>query len=280
MPFQGEHSCRLNDPKKYPKIRRVNCDQKKDGKCIDVIYGIIKPKESEIQALRFSTKVWTKADAKKVCKDRGGTFEAAAPPKEKKELDMKQTEVRTIDGVEWRVEKDDDKPIRLVGYAALFNILSLPMFCFRERILKGAFTKSLKAGDDVRALVDHNPSQLLGRRSSKTLKLTEDKKGLLAEIDLPNTTVAKDVTELVERGDLTGMSIGFKTISDRWHIEEGQEVRELLEIQLRDVSVVTFPAYPDTDVAVRSHDLWQEQEQESRGSVDIAKRRLDLAEIE
>lgn len=175
----------------------------------------------------------------------------------------KEIEIRTIDDVEWRVEKDDGKATKLTGYAALFNVLSLPMMCFQERILKGAFTKSLKAGDDVRALVDHNPSSLLGRRSSGTLKVTEDKKGLLAEIELPNTTVAKDVTELIERGDLTGMSIGFKTVSDRWHIEDEQEIRELIEVKLFDVSIATFPAYPDTDIAIRSHESWQ-HDQENR----------------
>lgn len=202
------------------------------------------------------------------------------------EQKIKEIEKRTIDEVEWRVEKDDGKPIKLIGYAAIFNVLSLPMMYFRERILKGAFTKSLKRGDDVRALVDHDSSKLIGRRSSGTLKVTEDKKGLKAEIDLPNTTVAKDVTELIERGDLTGMSIGFRTISDRWHIEDEQEVRELVEIELRDVSVVTFPAYPDTDVAVRSHELWQ-QEQENRAESlkaipysrhgDSAKQKEDVA---
>jgi len=76
-PYPNEHSCRLHPPENYDKFRRVNCAQKHDGKCIDVVYGI-KDGKSEIQALRFSTKVWTAAAAKAVCKARGGTFEPAA----------------------------------------------------------------------------------------------------------------------------------------------------------------------------------------------------------
>lgn len=75
-PFENEHSCRLKPPN-YPEYSRVNCDQKHDGKCIDVIYGIKSPNKSEIQALRFDKKIWTASAAKSVCSNRGGTFEAA-----------------------------------------------------------------------------------------------------------------------------------------------------------------------------------------------------------
>lgn len=289
-PYDNEHACTL-DTGKFPKIRRKNGDQKKDGKPIDVVYGISGPGKSKIISLRFKIKHWKKSDARKVCNDRGGKFE---PAKEKKELEMEQ-EKRTLEA-EWRVEKKDGKPIKLIGYAAVFDVLSLPMRGlmkgFREKVKPGAFTKSLAAGDDVRALVDHNPSSLLGRRSSGTLKVSEDKKGLQAEIDLPDTTLAADTVTLIERGDLSGMSVGFRTITDAWHVEDELEVRELIEIKLFDVSVATFPAYPETDVAVRSHDKWeqeQEQKQEQEQgetlegkslSTDVARRRLALNEIE
>lgn len=75
-PYEGFHSCRLNDPKQYDKFARKNCEIKHDGKCIDVIYGI-KGKKSEIQALRFKTDIWTETQVKNYCKDKEGMFEAA-----------------------------------------------------------------------------------------------------------------------------------------------------------------------------------------------------------
>lgn len=83
-PYPNEHSCRLNSPDKYDKFRRQNCRQKHDGKCIDVIYGI-KEGKSEIQALRYSIKIWDKKDARNHCKTREGTFE----PAEKEEAKAK-----------------------------------------------------------------------------------------------------------------------------------------------------------------------------------------------
>lgn len=76
-PYPNEHSCRLQDPKKYPKFRRAKCEQKHDGKCIDVIYGITAPKKSDIQALRYAKDVWMESEAKAHCKSRKGKFEPA-----------------------------------------------------------------------------------------------------------------------------------------------------------------------------------------------------------
>jgi len=76
-PYENEHSCRLNDPGKYVKFNRKNCEQKHDGKCIDVIYGRKKDGKSEIQALRYPKKIWNAAAARSHCKSREGSFEAA-----------------------------------------------------------------------------------------------------------------------------------------------------------------------------------------------------------
>jgi len=76
-PYEGEHSCRLNSPEKYVKFNRKNCEQKHDGKCIDVIYGRKKDDKSEIQSLRYSKDIWKEAAARSHCKSREGTFEAA-----------------------------------------------------------------------------------------------------------------------------------------------------------------------------------------------------------
>lgn len=280
MPYPNEHACRLKPPGGYDKIRRVNCDQKHDGKCIDVIYGI-KEGKSEIQALRFKTNIWTADAARAVCKDRGGTFEPAA----KKKSSETEIERRFIPQSMLRLQRADDKPDTLVGYAAVFNKLSEPLFMnVRERIEPGAFKKSIKK-DDIRALVDHDSSMLLARNKSGTLKLKEDNTGLHTIIDLPETQLARDISQLIERGDLSGMSFGFRTVSDSWETVDEQEIRILKEVKLFDVSVVTFPAYPDTTIVVRSHIEWKESqmeivENEANWSKERARMYLELVERE
>src|SRR4051812_22717786 len=96
---------------------------------------------------------------------------------------------------------DSEQPNRLVGYAAVFNSLSSDLGGFKERIKPGAFRTSVTGSADIRALVDHDASKLLGRTSSGTLRVAEDEHGLRVEIDLPDTSYAKDVRTMVQRRD-------------------------------------------------------------------------------
>ena len=138
------------------------------------------------------------------------------------------------------------------GYAARFDAVSQNLGGFVERIAPTAFRKTLKEAD-VRALFNHSPDALLGRSSAGTLRMQADKSGLAYEIDLPDTTVGRDVAALLERGDITGSSFGFRTIADAWgETSEGIPLRTLKEVALRDVGPVTFPAYPDASSALRS----------------------------
>jgi len=144
---------------------------------------------------------------------------------------------------------------RIVGYAAVFNALSEEMFGFREIIRRGAFKKTIQESD-VRALFNHDPNFVLGRNKSGTLTLSEDDKGLRIEIDPPTTQIVRDlVMEPMRRGDIDQMSFGFRAVKDGWTKENGKDVRELLEVQLFDISPVTFPAYPQTEVSVRNIDV-------------------------
>lgn len=77
MPFPNEHACRLESPDGFDKIRRENCAEKSNGKCIDVLYGI-DDDGSTRQALRYKTKTWNESDARGHCRNEGGTFEPAA----------------------------------------------------------------------------------------------------------------------------------------------------------------------------------------------------------
>ena len=146
----------------------------------------------------------------------------------------------------------DEKP-KIDGYAAVFNSMSEQLPGFREIILPGAFDRALKESHDVRALVNHDPNQIIGRTKSGTLKLSVDEKGLRAEIypDMQDPDAAKTVRR-IQRGDLDGMSFAFRTIKDQWRTEEGEEVRELLDLELLDVSVVAYPAYSATQVSARA----------------------------
>ncbi len=167
---------------------------------------------------------------------------------------MKNKELRFFAAQELRMETVDGKQL-LRGYAATFNQLSVDFGGWREIIRPGAFTASLAAGPDVRALVNHESGlSTIGRTRNGTLTLQEDGVGLHVEIDPPDTQAGRDVVTLVQRGDLNQMSFAFWTKRDNW-LDTGEMIlRELHEVDINngDVAVVTYPAYPSTNVAVRS----------------------------
>lgn len=139
---------------------------------------------------------------------------------------------------------------QITSYSAVFNVWSNDLWGFREIIRPGTFANTI-INDDIRCLFNHDVNLILGRNKAGTLHLIEDDKGLKYTVDLPATSYAQDLKQSVLRGDISQNSFWFETISDRWGTEEidGQkwEVRELLEVQLFDVSPVTYPAYPGTD---------------------------------
>ena len=152
----------------------------------------------------------------------------------------------------------DQKSPRLVGHAAVFNSPSQDLGGFVEIIKPGAFARSLaSAGHDQLALVQHMPQLVLGRRSAGTLQLKEDERGLAFEIDVPDTSTARDLLVSVQRGDVRGASFAFSTPKngDRWEVRNGQVVRELLDVNLHEITVTAQPAYLDTSVALRSYEL-------------------------
>ena len=153
------------------------------------------------------------------------------------------------------ISNDLTQDHKIRGYAIVFNKLSEDLGGFRERILPEAVQRTLREGLDVRALVDHDSSKIIGRTRAGTLALKKDSRGLSVLIDPPNTSVARDLMESVQRGDISGMSFSFRTLEDDWHMEEGVPIREVIDMIVREVSVVSFPAYPDTDVNVAKRSL-------------------------
>lgn len=180
-----------------------------------------------------------------------------------------------------KIETRDDGKARLVGHAAVFNSLSEDLGGFREQILPGAFAEAI-SGDDVRALFNHDPNFVLGRNRSKTLTLAEDARGLLIEIVLPETQTVRDlVVAPIERGDVSQMSFAFSVRpggQDWAKDDEGRVVRTLKRVRLYDVSPVVYPAYPETDVAVRSLTEWQRSLEPQLPDYRMYRRKLDLLE--
>lgn len=154
------------------------------------------------------------------------------------------------------VDLADDRLIR--GLPIVFNVLSQDLGGFRERILPQAVNRSLKA--DVRALVDHDTAKVLGRTKSGTLSIRKEKRGLGVTIE-PDMEIsyARDIVRAVARGDVSGMSFAFRVLEDDWHKEDGGAVRDVIDMDISEISVVTFPAYLETDVQVAMRSLQQFQ---------------------
>lgn len=142
---------------------------------------------------------------------------------------------------------------RLIGHAAVFG-QTAKLATGYERLAPSAFKAALAdPATDVRALVNHNPTMVLGRQSAGTLKLETDDQGLRFEVDLPDTSYARDLRELIGRGDVTGASFGFVPGEDEWSTApDGKQVRTHTSVRkLLDVSPVTWPAYEGATVALR-----------------------------
>lgn len=152
---------------------------------------------------------------------------------------------------------DGDKAPLIQGHAAVFNLLSEDLGGFREQIAPGAFSATIQARD-TRALLNHNADMVLGRRGAGTLRLVEDETGLSIEIDPPDTTFARDLLVSMGRGDVKEMSFGFVAVRDDWKKDGDIWIRTLLEVDLFEVSPVTFPAYTQTSVSARSMNAWQQ----------------------
>jgi uncharacterized protein len=161
-------------------------------------------------------------------------------------------QVRSFALAEVRATEDNGQPI-IEGYAAVFDTetdIQDWAGTYKESIARGAFKNSIKTKADVRALVNHDPNYILGRTKADTLQLQEDATGLHVRIQPPRTQWANDLMESMRRGDLDQMSFGFEAIKANWN--EDHSKREIKEALLWDVSVVTFPAYPQTEASVRS----------------------------
>ena len=146
------------------------------------------------------------------------------------------------------------QPDRISGYAVVWGARSLDLGWFTESIRQGAFTRSLETKPDVKGLKNHNPDLIFARTRAGNLTLKEDSKGLRIEASpLPDTQMARDLAKDIAFGLLDQMSFAFRVVEQQWSINtDGEEHREIIEADLMDISVVTYPAYPATVVEARS----------------------------
>jgi len=170
----------------------------------------------------------------------------------------------------------------LSGLAISYKNHSEPMYSFLKRIkykeiiLPGACTESITSRD-VKCLHQHDNKFVLGRTQNNTLELTEEIEGLFFKVSIPDTTWAIDLATSVRRGDIDKMSFGFIPLEEEWLDDEatlseyGMPVREISKLELREISIVSNPAYSST--AVRELDETLEEGQEN---VDNTNKEIDV----
>jgi HK97 family phage prohead protease len=199
-----------------------------------------------------------------------------------------EIERRFFNVAELRASMEGDHNPIIEGHAAVFNQPSLEIFPFspgwREVIRPGAFAGAIKS-DDVRALINHNDDRLIGRVSNRTLLLEEDEIGLKVRIYPPDTSDARDLLTLIRGKYISQMSFGFRVADDGEEIDRSNKLRAIKTIShLYDVSPVTQPAYPTTDVGLRTrfaaNEFDSEKSKEDRQKIiERAQKLLEPKEI-
>jgi HK97 family phage prohead protease len=146
----------------------------------------------------------------------------------------------------------DDSGATIEGYAAKYNVISEDLGGFREVLLPGCF----ELYEDIVCNREHNDDDPLGRTISGTLKVETDDIGLVFRCSAPNTTLGRDTVELISRGDINSCSFAFiveNEDDEEWgETEDGQPLRSIKRCTVYDVACVTHPAYPQTELALRS----------------------------
>ena len=186
---------------------------------------------------------------------------------------MTKTERRAfaVDRLEVRAADDGEAPM-VRGHAAVFNETSENLGGFVERIAPGAFAASIGDGADVLALWSHRSDVVLGRTTAGTLSVREDDVGLAFDLSLPDTQAGRDLRVSLERGDVAHMSFGFVAERDAWDETGDVPVRTLEQVRLLEISPVAWPAYPQTDVALRSLDALRAARAAEVAAASAAKR--------
>jgi hypothetical protein len=162
---------------------------------------------------------------------------------------------------------------KIIGRPIVYNSRSENLGGFVEIIAPKAFSKSLSG--DIRALVEHDAKLILGRTTSKTLRIAEDSQGIYIEIDPPNTRTASELMESIQRGDISGMSFGFTVNTDgsQWDFNTDPALRTVTNANLHEITITSMPAYSATNVEVAMRSMAQHMKSHS---IDLAIRRMEM----
>jgi HK97 family phage prohead protease len=175
----------------------------------------------------------------------------------------------------FKITRDASTPEERIveGYFALYESETELWEGSYEIISKGAFDNTLNK--DVRALWNHNTQFVLGRSKNGSLSLKADDKGLFGTIKLPNTQYANDLYELVSRGDIDQASFGFNILEEELEeLASGGYRWRIKDIDLHEISVVTFPAYENTTVQARAKQVKEIETRKMQEKKDSLLKRL------
>ena len=270
-PYANEHACRLEDPDKYSRFSRKNCEQKHEGKCIDVIYGI-KEGKSEVQALRYPKKSWDADDARRLCSSRGGSFEAA---KEEKQIDAET--IRKIKvGKQYRsfpIEKRQiDEAKRTIDLS--FSSEEPVERWWGVEILghekKEVSLRRLKKGGSL--LVDHDMTKLVG--VIEEVSIDESEKKGRAMTRFGKRGLADDVFNDVLDGIRSNVSVGYQ-IEEVVLVKEEKNkpsIYRVVKWEPYEISLVSVPA--DITVGVGRGNSEGEKEIEIR--IPVKEERIEF----
>lgn len=168
------------------------------------------------------------------------------------------------------------------GYAVLFNSAANIYDLWTEEFAPGAFAKSLRERDVI-ALHSHDMARVVGRMNAGTLTLREDTKGLAFENPLPDNSDGRDLAVSIDRGDIPGMSFGFRAVKQTWDETVTPPKRTITEAELYEITYSAMPAYDDTEVGLRSLEgaRAEKRNHNKTGALSrIAARRARLASLE
>lgn len=165
---------------------------------------------------------------------------------------MEMRQVRSIPST--FTTRDEDGNLSIEGYFAVFNSIYEIAPGMTESVAPGAFSRTLSG--DIRALVNHDTTLVLGRTKAHTLELHEDEHGLWGKVSVnPNDRDAMNLYERVKRGDVDGCSFGFNPIEEETEFRDNGDVHwTIKDVDLFEVSACTFPAYAETNISARSQE--------------------------
>lgn len=194
---------------------------------------------------------------------------------------MPTREVRSfaLSGVQIRAADTESGQLKFRGRAIVYDQLSQDLGGWRERIMPGAATRTLEQNPDVRFLINHDANLLLARTASGTLRLAEvDDQGVDVEAEMANVSYARDLAELLERGDINQMSFAFWILADGWDGNTHEVHR--IDLDGGDVSVVTYPAFTQTSAELRSAAAAQLAQTRQDAGYPLSRAQHRLRELE